>query len=195
MAIPFALALTVGSYLLLLFVYATLFSLATHVQFVHVQFVQSADPACAKMVTVHDFALASLLDDTRESPLSRRLWDPGIRSTECRVDPTARRQWDPGTWYRSPFAFGPSAHASIGFGLHDVVLTMMTVTMPSRRQWDPGIAKDGIDRSFYFELPTSHPNVVVVTMARTKETTLTPSASIFHYCHPVLSRPTVPNII
>jgi len=101
-----------------------------------------------------------------------------------------QRQWDPGM---------PNHSKSISIDVeHDVntlqsshfddfVLTMMTVTMPSfalpppstrlRRQWDPGIAKDGIDIR-------SRP------MARP----LTPSVSIFHCCHPVLSRPTVPNV-
>jgi len=117
-------------------------------------------------------------------------------------------------------------------------------TAPStqlRRQWDPGIAKDGINRSFY--MPTSHSNVVVIdrsfyqshhdctvgrlatlmvfpliamihglrpspmTWLRNTDNADTPipsmhfrfpaqetTMSLFHYSHPVLSRPTVPNI-
>jgi len=67
-----------------------------------------------------------------------------------------------------------------------------------RRQWDPGI-EDGIELSFCFDfdLPASHSNVVAVTMAQTNRSTIDASVgwqSLFHCSHPVLSRPTVPNI-
>jgi len=54
-----------------------------------------------------------------------------------------------------------------------VIVTMQSFALPPpptwpRRQWDPGIARDGINCSFY--LPTSYSNVVAVTMIWTNQT-------------------------
>jgi len=154
MAIPFALALTVGSYLLLLVVYANLFSLAT-------QCVESAAPSLQHASRLDDFALTMsvfalrcdgvVVDDDDDNPSTRRQWDPGI--AEMPLVPTAlmsptetpaqlRRQWDPGT-------------------LAPMVLHFALTSPP--RVWDPGML-------------------------------LASMANRFHCCHPVLLRPTVPNV-
>jgi len=199
MVLPFALVIDVGRYLLL-FVYATLFSLAT-------QCVESAVPAPLPWLyghghsTVLCFALTST--NRLTLPLSRRLWDPGIRSTSNMTMAIASRRStssniDRLLWDRSMLLHDADNATTLLAACRVMmaryfVLTMMpvTVTMQSlalrlRRQWDPGV-----DHSCYFDLPTSHSNVVVVTMVRI---TSVGWQSLFHYSHPVLSRPTVPNI-
>jgi len=150
-----------------------------------------------------------------QSQSKQRVWDPGIAlmttvrltwdplittattdTSCCAWAPTMSHPIDKDRCVATRFSRAPEANSS-------TPVNRKTQPHPRlQRQWDPGI-----DRFFYFDLPTSHPNVVVVTMVRTNRlvpssahrdpTTvlpLTPSVSIFHYCHPVLSRPTVPNI-
>jgi len=74
---------------------------------------------------------------------------------------------------------------------------------PLRRQWDPGIAKDGIDRSFHPGIASSvsvfhgvHPVLSDGQDDASNECrgALALIQSLFQYSHPILSRPTVPNI-
>jgi len=144
-----------GSYFILS-IYATLCSL--YIQCAEaLHLVQTALSAVGWFNLGDDFALANCSTTIMTvTAWGRRQWDPGIpmvrlpvqapyRSIEfdcfINVNVTSRRQRHPGITKHSNV--DPSTRV--------------------RRQWDPGIAKDGIDRSFY-------------------------------YCHPVLSRPTVPNI-
>jgi len=218
---PFALALAVGSYLFILSIYATLSYLHLHH---HVQGAPatatwidrgddltnasslSTDHSKPVAPTVLHFALTS----TSTLTMKRRQWDPGIRLAFSPMMASLYDDSSVGSCDRSPI--DPTMNRSFA----------MVRRLRLRRQWDPGIAKDGIDRSFHlpmshsngvvidrsFHLPSSHSNVVVVMtpwrlpcrlLRRLLRITAvgTPSlvASIFHYCHPVLSRPTVPNII
>jgi len=164
---------------------------------------------CAAMSSWHRPVVVDDVDKTMELPLSRCLWDPGIRSTACRVNvniaemPLARMsQIDNNTnrdgvflLFLLPWLFHslPSLRPTRPMARQPLPLAPTAspfdpMVLCSRRatsmQWDPGIAKDGI-----FDLPTSHSNVVAVTMINDW-----PSVLMFHYCHPVLLRPTVPNI-
>jgi len=146
MAIPFALALalTVGSYLLLLFVYATLFSLAT-------QCVKSAAPSLAffddlTMMTVTksqplatwidrsiDFAInVAGLSNVNATRQRRWQWDPGITKQAHRS--MATPPWiDLGADFRDDFAL--TTMASSGLALLVALTNTTTIATRARRVW------------------------------------------------------------
>jgi len=84
-----------------------------------------------------------------------------------------RRQWDPGTLNHSKSGRRPTSTSCRRPTTSELPCFLPSSSSPTmmrlrRRQWDPGITAVGT------------PSLV---------------ALIVHYCHPVLSRPTVPNII
>jgi len=198
MVIPFALA--VGGYSLILFlsIYATSCSLY--------QCVESAAPSRATTVMIDDFALRRdvAVDDvdavdTMESLLSRRLWDPGIRLNVNTMTTTmeACNESNPVDRIdRPPIDLTPASTMSTDFLLLSAWLLLSTMLMSpidndNRTSVTVACHRDGA-ASFYRSVPT-------VTMASAMSTVATAYASVgwqslFHYSHPVLSRPTVPNI-
>ena len=202
MAIPFALALalTVGSYLLL---HATLFSgfsLAT-------QCVESAAPSRAFFddLTMMTVTVTTAVRHPSRS-MKRRQWDPGILPFAHPHD---------GLPMPSPPACRLSAAVENSSG---------NSFYSCRRPTTSELPSLPSASSPLLLIAPSHSNVVVVTMVRTNRLILEPSCrllrsgcfdfrlinntvslvesppgiassvSVFHYCHPVLSRPTVPNI-
>jgi len=94
----------------------------------------------------------------------------------------SRRVWDPGIWPNASRHHEPRTANDFGMSLALMASTMPTVataTTPTNTRL--------IDRH---RQPVCLLHAHHDSMARP----LTPSVSIFHYCHPVLSRPTVPNI-
>jgi len=201
MVLPFALAHDdSGGYLILLFL---LFPLSysqphsVHFSEATLRWFGLGDASRATAVMVDDFALrhdVAVAVDTMESPLSRRLWDPGIRppaplhpsiGSMSPIDPQVQHLQ--GVFDRTDIIglikpFAPtvlhSRHAaSLKMPTMPTVTTHPTARL--RRQWDPGIVSMA---TCCRNVLTWTVNVVVVMVNR------------FHYRHPVLSRPTVPNI-
>jgi len=195
---PFALATGGGSYLLLpLLVYTTLFFLALHC-------VKSSQPLATWIDRSIDFDLTAG-DDCDNDNTMRRLWDPGIRSTRAR-----QRVWDPGIdppestpWLtacsktRCPCLLLLLRYQSrLLLFLHTWLFHSLPSLRPLRahafidgaaptvdREWDPGIdspCRDGAAVRDPFSLRPTRVDGL--------------RHSLFYYCHPVLSRPTMPNI-
>jgi len=195
MASPFALA--VGGYLLIfLSIYTTSCSLYLHVA-----------KATVRWFALGDFALLTTSASTTTVAMAdlppmtiirliRLIWDPGIAS--CAID---RRVWDPGVHHRS-----------VG---HNTTMMDPISIAPLNRSMRPPLRAhafvDGAaltdDRDLFLcvqrEL-VADSNVIVTMIPTTtsmdsvERSALRPTrpmVSMFQCCHPVLSRPTVPNII
>jgi len=131
-------------------------------------------------------------------PMPRRLWDPGVRVD---VNTTTRAT-------RASMAFqflisGSSDHDGATASV-DSLLT--TTTMAARNEsmaWHPGIWSACRNtrmlrltrhrHSISADRPKTH-DVASVGLLFCEAPTSATVQSIFHYSHPVLSRPTVPNI-
>jgi len=118
--------------------------------------------------------------------MSRRLWDPGIRST-------ARFIWDPGGMSPPVDGFDrPPAplHASIGLmSPSPIDLTpWLSCQVNEESKRHASIESIRCDPSVDGAAPTVDRDPFLLRPIR-------PMVSMFKYCHPVLSRPTVPNII
>ena len=159
MPFALALALTVGSYLLLLFVYATLFSLAT-------QCVESAEDPLVYLSLTNKQAPTALSRTPRwhppcrllpQSTSKRRVWDPGIALM------TTVLTWDPWRFFRWLGTFSRAAAAPNAF----------------HRSLSPLVDACHAIQSVMIASLSPTPGLLMST---------------FHCCHPVLSRPTVPNI-
>jgi len=218
MAKPFALAPNGGGYLIFLFLLLPIPLLYSQLHLVDLGDDFDALTMMTVTVTIDrsiDVAGASgsNVNDTRRR---RRQWDPGITKhsnngrsssiTSCRRPTSSRNSGEV-----VPSSKIPTMTPSFAPATNDVFYTRrMAAATRVRRVWDPGI------RAAVIGVPADS-NVVVVTMARTdmqlpvassymtlanrlhRVFLLTSSAlatvkSIFHYSHPVLSRPTVPNI-
>jgi len=165
MATPFALALALTGSYLLLFVHATLCSLST-------QCVESAAPSRALFDDFDDLTMMTVtvtvtMTATMASPTARFIWDPGGIGMSP-IDPVAGID-------------RPPVHASIGW--------MSPIDPVDRSDRPPAVES-------LVAFPSSGSSSRLTFSTQDAATTVlpTPSVSIFHYCHPVLSRPTVPNI-
>jgi len=222
MAIPFALALalTVGSYLLL-FVYATLFSLAT-------QCVESAAPSRA--------FFDDLISVLPVVAMIRFIWDPG--GMQHALDATLPYDGSPclsltdynlstSYWVWEPTMLNLRALPTTP---HAEAMLTPSLATHNQRVWDPGIHRSvgcnttmmdpisfaplsvlataaipgslTVDRDVVVILLATAAIPIPVSMATSCRNVLTWTVNVvvvtmvnrFHYCHPVLSRPTVPNI-
>ena len=117
-----------------------------------------------------------------------------------------RRQWDPGITKHAQRSMATPPWIDLGADFRDdFVLTMMASS--GLAIWDPGIASCAIVGTMgmpvYFEVFRRRPPVLLHASIGSMSSyvdrdchdgLLLYHASVFHYCHPVLSRPTVPNI-
>jgi len=199
MVLPFALVIDVGHYL---FLFLSIYTASCYPYLEHVQSSMATASwindlsidrgrRLAMTVTVtmpsfaiDDFALRCNVAvddvDTMESPLSRRLWDPGIHFNvntmttmmeACNEsNPVDRIDRPPAPM--SPIDLTPASTMSTDFLLLDAWLLLSTMLV-------------GINSSSLSDTPTwpidQVPSVDQVP-------------SLFQYCHPTLSRPTVPNV-
>jgi len=200
MALPFALVISVGRYLFLfLSIYTASYSpCLQHVQLATVRWFNLGDDS-------RNFALASLLDVDltasyrfMSSPLAWLLHDTDT-DTHNVVVTMVRLLWDPGGVHLA-LLFALENHSEVlGYMLSSATMLISTMVpysapvqgapetatwlTPRRRlrQWDPGIV---------YNAGTSCRDAFV-DQVRSVAPTI---ADMFHYTHPVLSRPTVPNI-
>jgi len=213
MAKPFALAPNGGGYLIFLFLLLPIPLLYSQLHLVDALTMMTVTVTIDRSIDVAG-ASGSNVNDTRRR--RRRQWDPGITKhsnngrssfiTSCRRPTSSRNSGEV-----VPSSKIPTMTPSFAPATNDVFYTRrMAAATRVRRVWDPGI------RAAAIGVPADS-NVVVVTMARTdmqlpvassymtlanrlhRVFLLTPLSlatvkSIFHYSHPVLSRPTVPNI-
>jgi len=156
-----------GSYLFIfLLIYATLCSLYLH-------HVQSAN-AAVSLFDVYDRFAVKVITIVRAGnsvvinknfALTTMVHLTSVNSVSSPLRP-CRRLWDPGGMSSASVW---AKHASVGLSRR-CTMSMATAS----RRWIVYRSRHGIDRSFYPGTASS--------------------VSVFHYCHPVLSRQTVPNI-
>ena len=196
MVLPFALALAVGGYCLFFFLYAYATLLSFPPQFV--KSVLSTGVSQSFVTDAHRRINKSSRCDGVDSPLTmtvtmttaRFIWDPGgnnpynatltthlIALTNTTAIATTRvRAWDPG----SLVATMASLVAPFALAVRGYLLIFLSIYATSCSLY-PARAK-------MVTVPRYH-DKTSVTVACPPAT-----ASLFHYSHPVLSRPTVPNI-
>jgi len=237
MVLPLALAQDdVYYYFLLLLLYATLPCFNHH-------WVQTALFAFAPTVLYFALTFPAHNVDTM-SPLSRHLWDPGIRSTACRVNVTTachesmaftmaisstRFQYsDPGILSACPNALNVATPTVMITMLTDFLLrrcdafvegAALTVNCnpfllrPTRRITASSMQSNEcrgapmatscrhvLNLPSFSSLDWSHRHPVLLHPTWLHDAdpasiaSTVPTTSLLHYCHPVLLRPTVPNI-
>jgi len=180
-----------------LFVYATLLSLTP--QCVDVAGVEGIDRSIDSYPG-DDFALTSTL-----AMMTRFIWDPGgMSSIEPGVNPLChrvRRVWDPGI--NSSSLLDTSILLTV-----TSIVTVFMATMARRlpldlmSRWMPiPSTRNNNDVTIATRVPSSAPAQATApyfALRCDRDPFLLrptrPMVSMFHYSHPVLSRPTVPNI-
>jgi len=207
MVLPFAHPHDGRSYLFIsLSIYATLCSLYLH----HVQSAEATIRWVALRDDFADFALLTTMAFIEFAlpagnsvvTMARLIWDPGIAlvthaiglispiSLELPVSVFRwlnLRAWDPGSDGIDRSFFLPTRHSNVG------VVTMVQ-TNRSMRPWLPSASHLNRSSSCCC-LPMPWMNINNNTVSCVEfHPGIAPSVSVFHYCHPVLSRPTVPNI-
>jgi len=114
-----------------------------------------------------------------------RQWDPGIPTLSTRL----RRQWDPG------IAKDGIDRSFYGTAVAYPVLSMEQ--LPVRHDGVDQVQVPSLFQHCHRPPAPLHPSIgsMSPTMSLVEfHPDIASSASVFHHCHPVLSRPTVPNI-
>ena len=182
---PFALALAVGSYLFILSIYATLSYLHLH------HHVQGAPATATWIDRGDDLTNASSLSTDHSKPVAPTVLHFALTSTSTLLLTMKRRQWDPGI----RLAFSPmmaSLYDDSSVGSCDrspIDLTpWLSCQVNEESKRHASIESIRCDPSVDGAAPTVDRDPFLLRPIR-------PMVSMFKYCHPVLSRPTVPNII
>ena len=212
MAKPFALAPNGGGYLIFLFLLLSIPLLYSQLHLVQLSFDLGDDIDVLTMFAIE-------LPVNVPMPRRRRQWDPGINVTQACLTPTVTTAstmstdsldatlstspscpvWDPSPTMPPPAAempLAPTASMTTVRALSPSLwlLNSLVCGVPQRRrrrQWDPGIlkcSKNGttttVDRDWSrVDRSIDHSMSLALSIQ-----------SLFQYSHPVLSRPTVPNI-
>ena len=175
MALPFALALALVNGSSILSIYYLILSFLP----LHHHQAQGAsstvEPSFRFRVATMPFALSVAIHTTRR----RRVWDPGIHNTTRR-----RRVWDPGIAIEVNDHHQALIVSSLRNCLWSVNKSSFRVKVATMELLDHVALALGESRSIERVFNTSHSQANRICVFR----------SLFHYFHPSLSRPTVPNI-
>jgi len=195
MVLPFALAPDGGSYTLFIFLLLSI-ALSYH----HPHCVQLSAAARVNSVFNNNFRGCSIDFDLTAGHVSMLLHDADNATTTAIATTSTRRVWDPGI--ALALACFDDVHSRV---MIDVAgPSNVNVTRRRRRQWDPGITKHSKNGSLHASIGSMSPiasrqqqwDPGIPKHSKNVSTAYASVGwqSLFHYSHPVLSRPTVPNI-
>jgi len=137
--------------------------------------------------------------DTMEPPLSRRLWDPGVRSTSCcfnvvdTMTTTMAARNESMAWH-PPASTLLSSSSVIRLMAHLVIRHGRSKRLVDRSSpWGYASIQSLFQCSHPVLSRPTVPNMSPIEFLSLIAWLFRP-VSLFHCCHPVLSRPAVPNV-